>query len=622
MSQPTHSPIDMPLRAPAAPPQADLQGAVASSAPLMAAALAAADQPLWAGAAAQAPAVPGAAATLPLPGAALVARGAVRAPRQGAPDQKDPQAADDRAGVSADAGDTVLLAQASTVEQQLLMEAAAATKCPVTEPGVADACGPSAAADAQPVAGAGVLLGLLPLLALGGGGGGGGKADPGPTDVFPKPPPSAPGTVPGPTNINKPANVLHPIDATGDNGKPLADFDSNQANAVFSVVRVTDAATGLTVDGRAAEGLGAYNPANYPGTNPATDPWFYLDKTTGIVSLTAAGAAAQCIGQSHTLTVQAVANGIASELAQLNFTLAAPTSGKTYDMSTASLLGMRIADASSGYDILRVNQGAGSFTEMQVLPRTHGVNGAPNSLYVQVGSNFAEVLGHFNPGGAQGGSAVEYLTFTGSGTYYGYDFGTADALNYYRVQAEESSLARPTVTGTSCNDLLFGSTASDGHAEYFNGGDGNDLIFADPLNSGSPGNWQAISQGFIDQLLGGAGDDLLVGGGGSDTLDGGTGNDTLIGGHGRDTLTGGAGRDHFVFNTPKGPGNADTITDFKVGEDKILLDKAVFGAAPLAQLAYDASTGEISHSGLVFAVLGLGAHPDALKLDATNFVVI
>lgn len=616
MSQPTTKPTDLTLRAPAQPVAAfELPAPRGPAAPF---------RPL-------AEAVTAAAERVAPHAAPLLAAAANIPPRKarlGVPDKDEAAEAQDTLRVRADAGgtgDAVLLAQAGTVEQQLLSQAAAAGNgCPVSEPGVADACGPSAAADAQPAVGAGWLLALLPLAAAGGGGGGsggGGEKLPDPTVVYPKPPATAPGTLPGPTNINTPVTVLHPIDTTGDNGKLVADFDSNQPNAVFKVVKVTDAATGATVDGRAAEGAGAYNPANYPGTNPATDPWFYLDKSTGIVSLTAAGAAAQCIGQSHTITVQAVANGITSELGQVTFTLAAPTSGTTYDLSTASLLGLQITTANSAYDILRVNQGARNFTDMQVLPKTHGVNGAPNSLYVEVGNNFAEVSGHFTEGGA----AVEYLTFTGTGTYYGYDFGTADALNYYRVQSAESSQDKPNVTGTSCNDLLFGSTASDGHAEYFYGGDGNDLIFADPLNSGSPGNWTPVSNGFIDNLFGGAGNDLLVGGGGNDVLDGGTGNDMLIGGYGNDTLTGGAGQDRFVFNAPLGWDHADTITDFTVGEDKIVLDKAIFKSPePLAHLHYDQSTGALSYGDdhQVFAVLGVNSHPSTLALDATNFVVI
>ena len=59
-------------------------------------------------------------------------------------------------------------------------------------------------------------------------------------------------------------------------------------------------------------------------------------------------------------------------------------------------------------------------------------------------------------------------------------------------------------------------------------------------------------------LAGGAGDDRLKGGGGRDTLEGGAGDDILIGGGGADT---------FVqdFSQP----GADTITDFKPGQDTI-----------------------------------------------------
>ncbi len=73
---------------------------------------------------------------------------------------------------------------------------------------------------------------------------------------------------------------------------------------------------------------------------------------------------------------------------------------------------------------------------------------------------------------------------------------------------------------------------------------------------------------------------------GKNTLTGGIGMDLLNGGSGNDKLTGGAGADQFVFNSALGKGttkanqnkkvNFDTITDFKRGEDKILLDNAIF----------------------------------------------
>ena len=60
-----------------------------------------------------------------------------------------------------------------------------------------------------------------------------------------------------------------------------------------------------------------------------------------------------------------------------------------------------------------------------------------------------------------------------------------------------------------------------------------------------------------------------MGGGGNDRLNGGSGADTLIAGPGQDTLSGGAGADVFVFTAD---GQADTITDFQPGLDRIHLD--------------------------------------------------
>jgi hypothetical protein len=55
-------------------------------------------------------------------------------------------------------------------------------------------------------------------------------------------------------------------------------------------------------------------------------------------------------------------------------------------------------------------------------------------------------------------------------------------------------------------------------------------------------------------------------------------NNVLGGGLGHDTLTGGAGADQFVFNTAPSVANADTVTDFQVGTDHLVLDTAIFTA--------------------------------------------
>ena len=77
--------------------------------------------------------------------------------------------------------------------------------------------------------------------------------------------------------------------------------------------------------------------------------------------------------------------------------------------------------------------------------------------------------------------------------------------------------------------------------------------------------------------LGSADNDVFKGGVGKDKLGGGLGNDILWGGLGNDTLTGNAGKDIFVFGTKLNKKtNKDKIVDFKVKDDTIWLDNAIF----------------------------------------------
>src|SRR3954467_1698542 len=86
----------------------------------------------------------------------------------------------------------------------------------------------------------------------------------------------------------------------------------------------------------------------------------------------------------------------------------------------------------------------------------------------------------------------------------------------------------------------------------------------------------------IDTLAGGIGRDTIYGGAGEDTLHGGTIDtpgaeaDSLSGGAGDDVLTGGDGRDIFRFDVAPGTANADVITDFTSGSDRIALDPAAY----------------------------------------------
>ena len=81
--------------------------------------------------------------------------------------------------------------------------------------------------------------------------------------------------------------------------------------------------------------------------------------------------------------------------------------------------------------------------------------------------------------------------------------------------------------------------------------------------------------------INGTGNELynkITGNSGNNTLSGLAGEDTLNGGGGNDTLSGGWGRDQYLFNTPLAVAGVDTITDFSVSDDRIVLDKTVFAA--------------------------------------------
>ncbi len=80
-----------------------------------------------------------------------------------------------------------------------------------------------------------------------------------------------------------------------------------------------------------------------------------------------------------------------------------------------------------------------------------------------------------------------------------------------------------------------------------------------------------------ETLTGTAAADMLKGDSGKDTFHGGSGDDKLWGGLGNDTLRGDKGKDVFVFDTTLSKRtNLDKIADFKVRDDSIWLDNAIF----------------------------------------------
>ena len=127
------------------------------------------------------------------------------------------------------------------------------------------------------------------------------------------------------------------------------------------------------------------------------------------------------------------------------------------------------------------------------------------------------------------------------------------------------------VVGQAGNDVLLGDAGND----VIDGGDGDDSLGGgdgDDVLKGRDGNDYHYGNDGADKLYGEAGDDFLSGGNGNDSLKGGDDNDMLFGGLGHDILVGGAGMDLFGFNAATDlDGLVDTIADFEIGTDKLLL---------------------------------------------------
>jgi Ca2+-binding RTX toxin-like protein len=136
---------------------------------------------------------------------------------------------------------------------------------------------------------------------------------------------------------------------------------------------------------------------------------------------------------------------------------------------------------------------------------------------------------------------------------------TSTATVEVTVTGVEDGISR---AGTNGNDRIAGTAGEDS----LSGGNGADVI------EGLGGHDALFGGNGDDVLLGGSGNDLLVGGTGADRLFGGDGDDRFYGGRGDDYLAGGAGSDEFVFGRS---GGRDTIADFDVTQDRILLGEGI-----------------------------------------------
>ena len=179
-----------------------------------------------------------------------------------------------------------------------------------------------------------------------------------------------------------------------------------------------------------------------------------------------------------------------------------------------------------------------------------------------------------------GGSGQDEATYQNAVSAVTVDLSNLGAQNTLGAGTDTlSSIER--LRGSAFDDHLTGDDNANtlwggGGADALNGGLGNDTLY------GEDGNDNLTAGSGADRLYGGVGNDTLGGGNNDDVLFGdagldvlvaGSGDDNLYGGDGGDTLTGGAGADRFRLDSFVG---SDTITDFAVVDDTIMIDASVF----------------------------------------------
>ena len=105
----------------------------------------------------------------------------------------------------------------------------------------------------------------------------------------------------------------------------------------------------------------------------------------------------------------------------------------------------------------------------------------------------------------------------------------------------------------------------------------------------NPGTIENIVAGEgNDTLVGNAVNNVLAGGRGNDTLSGEAGNDALFGGKGNNILIGGTDNDSFIIE--RNEGCCDTVADFAIGADRLVLsgfDSATLATMTVAQTGAD-----------------------------------
>jgi Ca2+-binding RTX toxin-like protein len=156
------------------------------------------------------------------------------------------------------------------------------------------------------------------------------------------------------------------------------------------------------------------------------------------------------------------------------------------------------------------------------------------------------------------GSSLTYKKASGDNNYL--TGGTVNSIFVGRME-DQYYFTDISIKATTLNSYLQANTAASNINLYkalFAGDDDITLSFG------------------ADKVASFGGDDVIRGRAGNDTIDAGSGDDVLYGGTGKDFLKGGTGADFFVFDTKPNASNVDTIDDFSVKDDMIVLDHLIY----------------------------------------------
>lgn len=280
------------------------------------------------------------------------------------------------------------------------------------------------------------------------------------------------------------------------------------------------------------------------------------------------------------------------------YTTSATSAGVTLDLSAVDVAGWATASGASGADQVQgfENIEGSAFTDH--LTGTAGDNvmdggtsgdtliggDGSDTYYIDTASaavitplTTPDVVIETNADALSGGIDTVMLRSVG---VYGYTLG-ANIENGRLLTTAAADLR-----GNALDNLLFAGVGNN----VLNGDAGNDtlsylyattgllgvVVSLEAAGAQATGGSGTDTLAFIENLAGSLNADTLTGSVANNILTGNAGADVLNGRGGADSLVGGAGGDQFVFSSALGLGNIDTVQDFAAGQDRLVVDDAVF----------------------------------------------